>query len=253
MSNEKITDNSVKIIKSFADIKGLNNINDKAKMFLNSVFNELDTKNKDGVLQDNEGTIYVFDDGAISITKDDNLYAAMTKNGSEVRVVDDCLVTKFADGSESTMKGDKLIKGKTANQREYTVKDGVIIFNDEETKEVSVSKEVATNKSEIKPAETTSKEINGVDMAQLDRIAEEYLEIVRNYNSEEDYTQKIKQKKDLYNKYFNTFKKAINSELKAYNMRDLETDNYIMHFSPVINLNTNKYYWELYDVENKNK
>lgn len=250
MNNDNVTINkndSVRRIKSFEEIKALNNINDKARTFLNSIFNELDTQ-KDGILQKNEGAIYIFDDGAISVTKNDKLYAAMTKNGSETRVIDNCLITKFSDGAESTMKDNKLIEGKTADKKDFTVKDGVVTFKQTPKKKEEIQTTNDTPKSETKPFK-----INGVKTELLNKIANEYLEIIYAPDSfsESDMNQKLNNKKALYKKYLNVFKKAINSEIKPYNWQELETDKFIMRFSPVTDPATYESYWELYDVKTK--
>ena len=254
-------DSKIRTIKSLEEIKSINNISDKAKVFLNSVFKELDTINTNGFLEKEEGAIYVFDDGAISVTKNNKLYAGMTKNGSEVRVKEDCLITKFYDGAESTMKDDKLVAGKSANGNEYTVKDGIITSNNPIAKvkqtennnntEIQQSKESAKSAIKTDKPQQKSSKINGIEKEQLDKIANEYLAIVKSPDSDNNFLKKIKDKKSLCKKYLRVFKKAINSPLKSYNFKDIETDKYIMHFSPVLDMYTNKYYWELYDVETK--
>ena len=287
MGNNSINDTqmSVKTIKTLEEIKALN-VSGKTKDFLSSVFNELDItdakgkKNADKILQQNEGSIYVFGDGSVSITKNGKFYAGTSAQGAEVRAVGDTLNVSFSDGSKSVMKDDKLVSGTTNNGRAYTVKDGNIVFDKTEPslkeQKTNAKQQPATQEPkavEEKPkamtdepkaisesakvqktekADNESSEINGVDKTLLDNIAKEYQNLTRS-----DY--KLKDKLKFYLKYSDLFSRALNKiprsytmeQLKTYKPEILETDKYTMEFSPSMNLLTHKFYWELYDVREK--
>ena len=273
MGNNSINDTkmSAKTIRTFDEIKSLN-VNNKTKDFLSSVFNELDitdakgNKNADKILQQNEGSIYVFGDGSVSITKNGKFYAGTSAQGAEVRAIGDTLNVTFSDGSKSVMKDGKLISGTTDNGRAYTVKDGNIVFDDEKTglkeQKTTVKQQPAIQESkavtepaqvqETEKADNKSSKINGVDKTLLDNIAKEYQNLIRS-----DY--KSNDKLKFYLRYSDTFSRALNKiprsytmeQLKTYKPEILETDKYTMELSPSMNLLTHKFYWELYDVREK--
>ena len=257
---------SVRTIKTLDEIKALN-ISRKTKDFLCSVFNELDTTDSkgnkigDNILQQNEGSIYVFGDGSVSIMKNDKFYAGTSAEGAEVRADGDTLNATFSDGSTSVMKDDKLISGTTDKGNAYTIKDGALVFDkkttENEEKTIVENQKNTTESSKIqhndKAAKNSSK-INGVYKSQLDDIAKEYQQLTRSNYKRND-------KLNFYLKHLKTISKALKKHpsaystelLKNYKPEQLETDNYIMQFSPVMNPNTFKFYWELYDVKEKRK
>ena len=245
---------SVGVIRSIDDISKFKNINKKAEAFLYSVFNELDTKTKNGILEKDEGTIYVFDDGAVSIMKDNKFYKGMTKENSVTRVIGDSYVTTFADGAESTMKDGKLFAGKTAVGLGFTAKDGVITFDEKakiNKKEVE-EKQTAKQVKEAEKRPDKNKKINGVEIQKLEDIVKEYRDIMyQSSKSDKEFSKMPDRILNLYLKNQHIFKKVLNTPLKPGNFREIELEDCIMHFSPGMDPVSGKSYWDFY-LENKN-
>ena len=239
----------VKIIRSTEDINSLKNINDKAKLFINSAFEELDTANgkPDGILQRSEGEIHVFEDGAISVVKNGKLVAGMSAEGAEARMIGDTLQIKFNDGSESIIKNNELISGKTSSNRAFKKVGNEIVFED--TKQPEKKQESAKVENNV-PTPVSTGSINGVKKQKIDDIAKEYIKIASNTESfsEKDINNWVKQKAEFNAKYQNTFKKLLGKP-EAYKNGELNTDVYNLKFSPVLNTNSMKFFWELFNVE----
>ena len=287
MSSNSINDTkmSVKKVKTMDEIKSMSNVSNRTKDFLYSVFNKLDTTDskgnpiRDNILQKNEGSIYVFEDGSVTITKNDNFYAGTSAEGAEVFAVGDTLNITFSDGSKSVMRNGELVSGITDKGNAYTVKDGILVY-DNKSKQNAVPKNTKTDDAKSNTVETNTKnavkapktidgasnvhdtekineksKINGVNKTVLDNIAKEYQNLIRtNY--------KINDKTNFYLKYTNIISKALRKEPRTaiaeqagrkYAPARLETDNYLMELSPIMEPETFRCYWELYDVQEKNK
>ena len=247
VSNNKAGE--VKIIRSAEDINSLKNINDKTKSFINSAFEELDYANgaPDGKLERSEGEIHIFEDGAVSVVRDGKLIAGMSAQGAEARVVGDMLQIKFSDGVESVMKGDKLISGKTSNNRTFKKIGNEIVFEDvkkDEKRQDTAKIEDATSKR------VSTGSINGVKKQKIDAIAEEFNQIKCKDGgfNKEDFDNWVKQRAEFNKKHQRTFKKIL-GEPEPFKNGDVNTDVYYLNFSPVLDTETMKYFWELYNAE----
>lgn len=252
MSRNNISNNcdsnyNVKIVHSKNDYQSVSNLSDKAKTFLNSVFKELDkgdasgTNHSDGILQDYEGQVYIFSDGAVSVMKNNKLYAGMTKEGAETRVYDDCMVTKFSDGAETVTKNGHTVSGKTANNKKFIIKDGKIVFEEKEADKSTTNSLKSKHVTQEVKSKLEKKE-------KLDTIAEEYLEILSSITNNDNYDNVLNKKQALYTKYKKIFNKMLGSPF-CFKSKELKTDKYVMQFSPVLNRDDMSAYWELWDVQ----
>ena len=256
MSDNSISNNAgdVKIIRTREDINALSNLNEKAKSFLNCVFDKLDVTKVDGKLQKDEGAIYVFDDGAISVMKDGKLYAGMSAEGAEVQTIGDVLEIKFSDGAESVMKDDKLVSGKTSTNRAFKKIGDQIVF--EETEETKKAKKAPKAKTEVEKADDVSPKsvstgsINGVKKEDIDNMVQEYNKISESIDGRggDDFDKWVKEKAKFNKKYQRMFRQLL-GDSGAYKEGEISTDVYQLNFSSVMNSKTFKYYWELYNVE----
>ena len=247
-SISKNTTNEVKIIHSRDDINSLQNLNNKAKSFLNSTFDKLDTENgkADGILQKSEGEIYVFDDGSISVMKDGVFMSGMSMQGAEAQMIGDTLQVRFSDGAESNIKDGKLVSGKTNKNRAFVKEGNNIVFEDT-LKQTTTENEVKVEKKKEKPASSGS--INGVKKQTIDDIANKYIEMKSSNDYKNmKYADWVKQKDDFNNKYQKLFKKFLGAP-SSYKITDIHADNYKLSFSPIMDPLTMKYSWELYNVE----
>ena len=75
--------NDIHFIKSRKDIEALGN-QSKNLNNLNSIFNKLDNGN--GILEEDEGFLYYYNDGTISAMKNNKMVMGVTSDGIEIEV-----------------------------------------------------------------------------------------------------------------------------------------------------------------------
>lgn len=106
---------SINSKQDIANLKGSKNFEQ-----LNSLFSTLN-QNGDDVLDAGEGSIYYFDDGSITVTKDGKTVAGATQSGTQftVRYEGEKSVYEFGTGETTTKKGEEPVSATSAQGNEY--------------------------------------------------------------------------------------------------------------------------------------